>query len=193
MPEIENILLPLIREEIDFLEKKIKIDSLVNVSAFQNIQNNTTHSLIETNQTTIPELDKSKKESEQKIPVNIFCPKMGLDIPKKHFKVFTENLSKNGKPFLTEEQLNNFIKRAFSGNKNIPKLKFNNGSKQRSLIQWEFYDFYFNNCETFFYTMQRQSDFIKILTENFEGWEYKKVQSNFKPKTKSRLKRSGKY
>lgn len=35
--------------------------------------------------------------------------------------------------------------------------------------------------------MQCQEDFIKLLTENFEGWDFKNVKENFTPKTKKRL------
>lgn len=41
---------------------------------------------------------------------NLFCKSMPLNIPRSHFKVFTENNSKNGKPFLTSFQLDSFIR-----------------------------------------------------------------------------------
>lgn len=119
---------------------------------------------------------------------NIFCKSMPLNIPIEHFKVFTEKLSKNKKPFLTIEQLNLFIDKAFKGNEKLPKQKFNQMPKgEKLLIQAVFYDFYNTNCFYYFNTMQCQDIFIKLLTDNFEGWDYKNVKANFTPKTKKRI------
>lgn len=120
--------------------------------------------------------------------INVFCKSMPLDIAKEHFKVFIETNSKNKKTFLTTEQYNFFIERAFCGNTGLPKQKFNQIPKgEKLLIQAVFYDFYNNYCMDYFSTMQCQEIFIKLLTENFIGWDFKNVKENFNPKTKKRL------
>ncbi len=135
--------------------------------------------------------EKIRKEKEginSATQPNIFCKSMPLNIPIEHFKVFTEKLSKNKNPFLTIEQLNLFIDRAFKGNEKLPKQKFNQMPKgEKLLIQAVFYDFYNTNCFYYFNTMQCQDIFIKLLTDNFEGWDYKNVKANFTPKTKKRI------
>lgn len=135
--------------------------------------------------------EKIRKEKEginSATQPNIFCKSMPLNIPIEHFKVFTEKLSKNKNPFLTIEQLNLFIDKAFKGNEKLPKQKFNQMPKgEKLLIQAVFYDFYNTNCFYYFNTMQCQDIFIKLLTDNFEGWDYKNVKANFTPKTKKRI------
>lgn len=119
---------------------------------------------------------------------NKFCQSMPMSIPKEHFNIFTIRLSKNGKSFLTNEQFDLFIERAFNGNDSIPKQRFNQSPKgEKLLIQSVFYEFYDTYCFDYFTTMQCQETFIKLLTDNFEGWDYKNVKDNFKPKTEKRL------
>jgi hypothetical protein len=118
---------------------------------------------------------------------NTFCKSMPLRIPREHFKKLTTEKSKNGHPFLTNEQLDLFIERAFCGNTTIPKQKINKANREKLLVQSLFYDFYNNYCMDYFSTMQCQDDFIKLLTDNFEGWDFQNVKNNFTPKTKKRL------
>lgn len=126
-----------------------------------------------------------KPENEQP---NTFCPKMPLSIPKEHFKVLTDKKSKNGQPFLSNEQFDLFIERAFCGNAETPKQKMNQAPKgEKLLIQTVFYEFYDNYCFDYFQTMQCQDAFIKLLTDNFDGWDFQNVKNNFTPKTKKRL------
>ncbi len=123
------------------------------------------------------------------IKPNVFCKSMPLNIPKDHFKVFVETNSKNNnKPFLTQDQLNSFIEKAFCGKIDLPKEKFNQAPKgEKLLIQTVFYEFYNSFCFEYFSTMQCQDIFIKLLTDNFEGWDFKNVKENFTPKTNKRL------
>jgi len=133
-------------------------------------------------------LSQQTKNEHLKTEINTFCKSMPLSIPKEHFKVFTRKNSKNKKPFLTTEQYNAFIERAFNGNIDILKQKFNQIPKgEKLLIQAEFYDFYNKHCMDYFNSMQCQPEFIRLLTENFTGWDFKNVSNNFTPKTKKRL------
>ena len=131
----------------------------------------------------------SKNKTEYPITeINTFCNSMPISIPKSYFNVFVEKENKNGGTFLTEEQCNLFIERAFYGKTDIEKQKFNQAPKgDKLIIQAVFYEFYTKYCFEYFNTMQCQDIFIKLLTENFEGWDFKNVKENFKPKTKKRL------
>lgn len=136
--------------------------------------------------------DVPDKENETHFPekeINLFCKSMPLALPKEHFGVFTRKLSVNNNlPFLTDLQFDNFILKAFMGNNTVPKQKFNMKPRgEKLLIQSVFYDFYSNYCMDYFSTSQCQDNFIRLLTENFEGWNFENVKNNFTPKIKRRL------
>jgi hypothetical protein len=141
----------------------------------------------------LKEIEKVENAEIQKVENNgnennVFSKSMPLSIAIEHFKVLTEKKSKNGKPFLTSDQLNSFIDQAFKGKKNLQKIKINQIPKgEKGLIQGTFYEFYNKYCFEYFNTMQCQENFIHLLTDNFSGWEYKKLKGNFKPKTNKRL------
>lgn len=121
------------------------------------------------------ELKKNEKE-------NLFCPGMDLDIPRKHFKIFTLFKNSSGDPLLTPNQFELFIDRAFCGNMDIPKLEFNSENKWKKKIELEFSDFYSLNCLKYFGTTKVKRLFIKLLTDNFNGYDYNTVRNNFMPK-----------
>lgn len=123
-------------------------------------------------------------ESTHKNGTNLFCNTMPLHIPKEHFKVFTETKNKIGQPFLTEVQLNLFIERAFCRNKELPIQKFNHAPKgEKFQIQKVFYDFYCMGVD-YFPSSRCRDNFIRLLTDNFIGWDFKNVKSNFAKQTR---------
>lgn len=113
---------------------------------------------------------------------NVFNQSMPIEIAVNHFKIFTEKNSKNGKPFLTEKQFDIFIKKAFCGIPNLKKQKFNMVPKgENSLIKYRFREFY-ESYYQYFGTGQVVDKFIELLTDNFVGWDFKNVKSNFNKK-----------
>jgi hypothetical protein len=128
-----------------------------------------------------------QSESGKSDPVNVFCKSMTINIPKDHFKVFTEKNSKNGKPYLTISEFDAFIEKAFCGNTNILKQKFNQTTGDKLFIQSVFYEFYYKYCFDYFSTMKCQDNFVRLLTDNFEGWVFKNVKDNFKPKNNNMM------
>ncbi|MRI02101.1 hypothetical protein GH721_16270 [Kriegella sp. EG-1] len=127
--------------------------------------------------------DGELKQEEQ----NIFCKSMPLEIPRNHFKILTTSKNNNGELFLTETQLDNFIRTAFLGADLLPQ-KINMAPKgEKLLIQSVFYEFYDKYCFDYFGTNQKQAAFIRLLTDNFKGWSFEKLKGNFKPKTNKRL------
>lgn len=136
------------------------------------------------NQTSTSE---DKDDEDSKSPYdkynNVFCKSMAFDIVIKHFEIFTTKNSKNGKPFLTVTQFDNFIKRAFCGEQDIDMQEFNTPPRgEKMLIQYRFRQFYELYYDKYFNTVQVQDKFIKLLTDNFVGWDYNKVKNNFKYK-----------
>lgn len=119
--------------------------------------------------------------------INVFCKKMPINIPKKHFKILTEENSKNGEPFLTQDQFDNFISRAFLGKTDIELQKINQGSKEKSKIKYLFYQFYQAYSFEYFKTDQTKDKFIKLLTDNFDGWEIGNVQDNWNKPPKKKF------
>ena len=154
--------------------------------------------------TTIPIQPKVKKEDTPKTTShvkdvenksldgvkNVFCIEMPLIVPITHFQIFNSSYSKNeNKPFLSKEQLDLFIRKAFKGEKGIEKIKFNQAAKgEKLLIQEVFYDFYLKYSLEYFGTTQIQEVFINLLSENFSGWNSKSLEKKFKPDIKTKLK-----
>lgn len=119
---------------------------------------------------------------------NVFCEKMPFNIPIEHFKILTEKRNKNNEQFLTQKQFDDFIERAFKGNTKIPSQKFNFSSRENLKIQYLFYDFFVKTSFDYFGSIQFKEKYVKLLTENFIGWEYKNVSNNFNKKPKKTLK-----
>jgi hypothetical protein len=119
--------------------------------------------------------------------VNVFCKTMPLSIPNEHFKTLTIKCSKDGQPFLTQEQFDNFINRGFGGKEDLPKIKINQAPKEKFKIQYLFYQFYHNYAFDYFVTDQAKNVFVKLLTDNFVGWDFDNVHANFNKKPKKML------
>tara|TARA_R110002051_G_C8744325_1_gene499492 strand:+ start:1454 stop:2485 length:1032 start_codon:yes stop_codon:yes gene_type:complete len=118
---------------------------------------------------------------------NVFKKSMPIKVATTHFNKLTEKNSKNGSPFLTLEQLDVFIKKAFCGVPDLPKQTFNQSpSGEKLMIQYVFREFYDVNW-FYFGTGQVQDKFIALLTENFTDWDYKNVRNNFHIKPKNTI------
>jgi len=115
---------------------------------------------------------------------NQFCQSMPITFAIDHFKVFAEQKSKNGQSFLTEDQLNSFIKRAFLDENNIEKQFINISKRENLFIVKRFYQFYDNSWEKFEKNQHCRDKYIQLLTENFENWDFQKVKNNFGNKVK---------
>lgn len=128
-----------------------------------------------------PIIDESVKYDEYP---NVFQKSMPIQVAVDHFQIFTIKNSKNGKPFLTDKEFDIFIKKAFCGMKDLPKQSFNKTAKgEKFIIQHRFREFYDNYCD-YFGTGQVTDVFIKLLTDNFSGWDYNNVKNNFNKKPK---------
>ncbi len=116
--------------------------------------------------------------------INLFCKSMPLKMVIQHFEVFTQRKSKNGKPFLTEEEFNSFIKRAFLGKEEEPKQTFNMATREKLFLVKRFYQFYDMSWKEYENTQQCQEKYIRLLTDNFTNWDYQQTKNNFGDKVK---------
>jgi len=126
------------------------------------------------NKPSVPEIDIYKIE-------NKFNNKMPIDIAINHFKVFMEKKSKSDdQPFLTPEQFNLFIQRAFGCNTSIPQQTINYGNTEKMFIVKRFVEFYDLSTKKRIYedTGQCLEKYIKLLTDNFKNWNYDTVANN---------------
>lgn len=132
----------------------------------------------------------SQPNKEQKIErknesvINVFCKLMPLEIPIEHFKVFVKTKSKNGNLFLTNEQLNSFIERAFEGNNKIEKQTLNCTNREKLFLVKRFYQFYTLVVSDYEKTTQCKEKYIKLLTDNFTNWDFENIKDNFTNKVK---------
>jgi hypothetical protein len=118
-----------------------------------------------------------------KVEVNHFCNGMPMNFVREHFKVLTTNISKNNnKSFLTEEQFEAFIKRAFLNDSSIEPITLNySKNKENGFIALLFFKFW-NNAQDKYYATPHNSkeQYQKLLTENFIGFELEKVNHGFR-------------
>ncbi|MBK6828944.1 MAG: hypothetical protein IPG86_19760 [Chitinophagaceae bacterium] len=110
---------------------------------------------------------------------NLFCNAMPLQVAIDHFRVFTEQKSTNGKPFLTKKQLNAFIARAFCGQTTIVKQTFNCSSREKLFIVKRFHQLYSLAAGRYENTTQCTPKYIKLLTDNFTNWNHSAIKHNF--------------
>lgn len=138
--------------------------------------------------TNAPNNDKPETSLQYPEVTNIFCRGMPIGKAEKHFSEF-ERPGKNKKPFLTEEQIELFIKKAFYGEQGIHKQSFNyNPQRETGLIIYHFYQFYcLAQNEHFEDSNQCRDKYIKLLTDNFINWDFNKVRKNFAKKYKHQL------
>ncbi|HQN92677.1 MAG TPA: hypothetical protein PLQ09_01040 [Prolixibacteraceae bacterium] len=92
----------------------------------------------------------------------------------------TVKTSVNGRPFLTEEQFVIFLKRAFLDMKNLSIQHFNSHNRDKGHIISIFHKLFTVLVKKYSYTRKREP-FIKIITENFDNWDYKTVKLYMKP------------
>lgn len=112
--------------------------------------------------------------------INVFN-KMPLSKAIKYFSVLTTEKNRNGEPYLTNLQFEQFINRAFLGNLEIQKqtLKFGTLENQKT---YNLFYYYFDHCstKTFIEPTQRcKEKYVRLLTDNFTNFSYEQVSNNF--------------
>lgn len=119
---------------------------------------------------------------------NTFCKGMPIEAAREHFGKLTNANSSNGKPFLTVEGLEKFIQRAFLGDTAVPKQLLNlNPNRETGLVRNVFYLFYSEAVKQWEPNTQCREKYIKLLTENFEGWDFASTENNFTKAPKKAL------
>ena len=110
---------------------------------------------------------------------------MKLDEVEKWFIQLAENSSKNGEPFLTVQQVAQFIERAFVGNTNMPAPTLNATDREKGKIVGLFHLFY-EHCNTHqpkvgkIDPLATAERYIRLLTGNLDRWTFDEVKNNFR-------------
>lgn len=125
------------------------------------------------------EIDNVQEHGNNDSSENHFCKRMPLNFAREHFKVLTLTDSNNKDKFLTDEQFEKFIQRAFMGEKKVRKQEINFTTRENQFVVSRFYEFYTESVKSYFESQQTRDKFIKLLTDNFKNWEYEKVKLNF--------------
>lgn len=169
------------------LEKFFQTNKILKIFQAQDIVENITYlkKLIEDLEKTPEGIDVVDNDSflNHSSEENIFCKGMPIEFAIDHFKKFTEPDSKKGTKFLTPEQLNNFISKAFLGNVKLEKQNFNYSRGERRIIKKHFYFFYTKVMEKKYDLRPTCRDYyISLLSDNFNDFTFKNVKDNFKNK-----------
>ncbi len=116
---------------------------------------------------------------------NVFCPRMPVSIARDHFSVLVTTKSSNGKPFLSAESLNLFVRKAILGEKGIARQNLNVGPREKYFVIKRFYEFYQLAVRDLYEEhSQVKLKYIKLLTDNFGNWKQAEIESNFADKSK---------
>lgn len=174
---------------LDYLDRYFNSEDIQKIYAFLiterniNFLNNLIADLKKPTEKTNARLEISDNEiiSNIQTEINVFCKGMPIEFAREYFKkAFVDILNKNKEPFLSSEQLENFIVRAFLGNKKIPKIDFNYGKGEKHIIVKNFHTFYTNAIKEEKETRPSWRDnYIELLSENFNDFPFKKVKVNF--------------
>jgi hypothetical protein len=116
---------------------------------------------------------------------NAFNKHMPLDEVRKWFIQLAESNSKNGNPFLTVEQVEQFIERAFVGIPFTEKLSMNEKPGDKRNVVGLFHLFY-THCMTHKHKTGKidpsatAKKYILLLTDYFSNWTFDEVKDNFR-------------
>ncbi|ADB39293.1 hypothetical protein [Spirosoma linguale] len=116
---------------------------------------------------------------------NIFNPPMPLNAVERWFIQLAENNSKNGDPFLTQVEVDQFIERAFVGVPYTEKLSINEKRGDKANVIGLFHLFY-THCMTHHPKMGKidptatVQKYISLLTDHFNNWTFDEVKDNFR-------------
>lgn len=136
------------------------------------------------NQNTNSTVSNTSKSIESSNRQNAFNGQPLKEV-EKHFSTLCQITNKtNNKPILTPLQLDDFIHQAFV--KNAPsnqKITMNKGNHDGANIQRVFWNYWNNIKIANEYSTPNnnvRTDYAKLLTDYFKGFELKKVMNNFK-------------
>jgi len=117
--------------------------------------------------------------SKYKDAENKFCKNMPMDFPIEHFaRLTTNNSGGDDNPYLTDDQFEAFIRRAFLKEKGIEKQTLNVGRGEKGHIVGAFYQFYQQsaNHDSSHY---KKAPYIRVLRDNFTNWTFDQI-TNFR-------------
>lgn len=110
---------------------------------------------------------------------------MPLDEVRQWFIQLAETNSKNGNPFLTPEQVGQFIDRAFCGKSFAEKMSINerNGDKANVIGLFHLFYIHCTNHQSGKGKIDPSATakkYVELLTDYFDNWIFKQVNDNFR-------------
>ena len=145
-------------------------------SKLKGIENQKSRSQSDRNSSKVHDINKQSKKE-----VNLFCAGMPVNTAKDFLRVLTTKESKNGKPFLTESQLEIFFKKAFLG-KEGERQTINMVRGEVGAIRTLFHRFYQEAKKHGWETTDHCLDkYRRLVSDNFTNSElqYEKLKHNF--------------
>lgn len=116
--------------------------------------------------------------------INLFCPRMPVSVARNHFIVLVDNNSSNGKPFLSAEAFELFMRKAIFKDKTIAKQKLNVGTREKYFVIKRFFEFYQLAVRNVYEEhSQCKLKYVQFLCDNFDNWRQSEIESNFANKT----------
>lgn len=106
---------------------------------------------------------------------------MPLSEVKRYFSQLTTEKSKNGKSFLSREDVNRFIARAFVGATYLPKLELNLANGEKQFVWSLFYNYYVRCTTNYQYEINSRckDKYIDLLSDNFTNFTRQQIANNF--------------
>jgi len=124
--------------------------------------------------------------SKIKASENLFIKGIPMEIVISHFVGLTTRKSRNGKPFLTQEQLVSFLQRGFLKDDTQDKQTINCRIGEKGFLIRKFYDFYELAVTQYNYPAKKEK-YINLFTDCFNNWPQHTVKLFFMPgKTKEK-------
>jgi len=180
---------------IEYRRKAINSDNIRKIEQLA-LSENTDDALNKNTQADKSDTTNSNNSKEvKKNMCSSFSNKLELDTVRSYFEVLKTRVSKgNNEPFLSDEKFEMFINVAFCSGKLNEKIKLNKKPKgEKQLIVKLFYEFYNTTYEKLFGYQKMRDKYIKLLSDNFMGFEFDSLKNNFGNYTKGSISDCEKY
>ena len=133
-------------------------------------------------ETTLQNDESSDSSPEQKNTFN----EMPIEEVKRFFMQLATSKTRKGESYLSPEDVEKFVHRAFTGNHSIPQLTLNNPANRHKGRIIGLFHTYYSACNTHHPKtgrIDKNADpdrYIRLLTDNFDNWTFEQVKGNFR-------------
>lgn len=142
-------------------------DQEFNQEAAQNLADSGNQIELITQESDRKQTSKNKGEPNWEDYKNHFIPTMEVQEVVDFFSVLKKPFKGKGKPFLTEEQFNDFIKRSFCGEVNTPKPKIFLPQRSKLAVEKLFF-IYYDRCRSEVSYSKSKLEYLDLLKTAFD-------------------------